>query len=93
MNNEIERENPTASRQFIDWIRLDLMSQNCPYIYDLFKHAIYFSLTILIIWFMIKLTENLFPNIPLAIKILVYISEIITIIHFAKEVLVNIGRR
>ncbi len=91
MNNETERANPTASRQFIDWIHLNLMSNNCPYIYDLIKHAIYFSLTILIIWFMIKLTEYLFPNIPLAIKILVYISEIIIIIHFAKEVLVNIA--
>ncbi len=93
MNNETERENPTASRQFIDWIHLNLMNNNYPYIYDLIKHGIYFSLTILIIWFMIKLTEYLFPNIPLAIKILVYISEIMIIILFAKEVLVNIGRR
>lgn len=93
MNNETERENPTTSRQLIDWIHLDLMSKNYPYIYNLIKHAFYFSLTIFIIWFMIKLTENLFPNIPLAIKILVYISEIIIIIHFSKEVLVNIDRR
>lgn len=85
MNNKTERRNPAASREFIDWIRQDLLNKNDPYIFNLIKHAICFSLTILIIWLMMKFTEHLFPNIPLAIKILIFISEIIIIFHFAKE--------
>ncbi len=56
-----------------------------PYTINLVKHAVHFSLTIFILWFMIKLIELLFPNIPLVVKILVYISETIIIVHFAKE--------
>jgi hypothetical protein len=62
-----------------------------PYTINLVKHAFHFSLTISILWFMIKLTELFFPNIPIEVKILVYISETIIIIHFAKENLYNIS--
>jgi predicted metallopeptidase len=85
MKKKIERGNPAASREFIDWIRQNILDKNPSYIFNLIKHAFYFSLTILIIWYMIKLTEHLFSNIPLAIKILIFISEIIIIFHFAKE--------
>lgn len=85
MNNKTEKGNPAASRKFIDWIRQDISNKNCSYMFNLIKHTIYFSLTIFIIWFMMELTEHLFPNIPLAIKILICISEIIIIFHFAKE--------
>lgn len=85
MNHKTKRGSRGASREFIDWIRQDFLSKNSPYMFNLIKHAIYFSLTILIIWFMMKLTEYLFPNIPLEIKILIWISEITIIFHFAKE--------
>lgn len=57
----------------------------CPYMINLVKHAVLFFLTILIIWFTIKFTEVLFPNIPFAVKILLDISEVASIIQFAKE--------
>ena len=84
MNNKAEKGNPTASREIIDWTR-HLSNEKFSYMFDLIKHAIYFSLTIVIIWLMLRFTEHLFQNIPLVIKILIYISEIIIIIHFAKE--------
>ena len=85
MNNKNERGNPAASRNLIYWIRQDFLNNFFSYLFNLIKHAIYFSLTICIIWFMMELTDYLFPNIPLAITILIYISEIIIIFHFAKE--------
>jgi hypothetical protein len=85
MNNKIERRNPAASREYMDLIRQDFLRKNSPYIPNLIKHSIYFSLTILSIWFMMKLIEFLFPNIPIVIKILISISEIIIIFHFIKE--------
>lgn len=34
---------------------------------------------------MIQLTDILFPNIPLAVKAMAYLSEIAIVVHFAKD--------
>ena len=52
---------------------------------DLSRHIIIFCLNILGLWIMIQLTDILFPNIPLAVKALAYLSEIAIIVHFAKD--------
>lgn len=80
MANKIE--NPEIIKTSIHH---DIWVKTCPYTINLVKHTILFFLTILIIWFTIKLTELLFPNLPFAVKILVYLSEVALIIHFAKE--------
>lgn len=66
-------------------IHHDIWIKTCPFTINLVKHTVLFFLTILIIWFTIKFTELLFPNFPFAVKILLYISEVALIIHFAKE--------
>lgn len=66
-------------------IRHDIWVKTCPYTINLVKHTVLFFLTILIIWFTIKFTELLFSNLPFAVKILLYISEVALIIHFTSE--------
>lgn len=80
MANKIENQEISKTS-----IRHDIWVKTCPYTINLVKHTIFFFLTILIIWFTIKLTELLFPNLPFAVKILVFISEVALIIHFARE--------
>lgn len=63
----------------------DIWIKTCSYTINLVKHALLFLLTISIIWCTIKFTELLFPNLPFAVKILLYISEAVFVIHFAKE--------
>ncbi len=62
-----------------------ILVKTCLYTINLVKHTVFFFLTILIVWFTIKFTELLFPNLPFVVKILLYISEVALIIHFAKE--------
>ncbi len=77
-----KKENPVIPNTSI---HRDIWVKTCPYTIDLFKHTIHLFLTILIIWLTIKLTEFLFPNLPFAIIILIYLSEVALIIHFARE--------
>lgn len=63
----------------------DILVKTCPYTINLVKHTVLFFMTILIIWFTIKFTEILFPNFPFAVKILLYISEVALLFHFARE--------
>jgi len=85
MNNEMKNSVLSKTYIFIEWIHHDIWNKTYPYAINLVKHAILFSITILILKFMIELTGLLFPNIPFIVKILIYISELIIIIHFAKE--------
>jgi hypothetical protein len=52
---------------------------------DISRHIIIFCLNIVGLWVMIHLTDFLFPDIPLAVKALAYLSEIGIIVHFAKD--------
>lgn len=70
---------------FIEKIYHDIFDETYPFAINLVKHTIQFSLAILLLWFMIKLAEFVYPNIPFAVIILVYVSEIIIIVHFVKE--------
>jgi hypothetical protein len=63
----------------------EILVKTCPYMINLVKHTVFFFLTILIIWFTIKFTELLFPSLPFVVKILLLISEVALIIHFARE--------
>lgn len=49
------------------------------------RHIIIFCLNIIGLWIMIQLTNILFPDIPLAVKALAYLSEIGILVHFAKD--------
>lgn len=55
-----------------------------PVIY-LSRHIIVFCLNIIGLWIMIQLTDILFPDIPIAVKALAYLSEIGIVVHFAKD--------
>jgi len=66
-------------------IHHDIWVKTGPYTINLVKHTVLFFLTLLIIWFTIKFTELLFPNLPFAVKMLLFISEVALIIHFARE--------
>jgi len=63
----------------------DIWVKTCPYTINLGIHTILFFLTIFIIWIISKFTELLFPNLPFAVRILLYISEVALIIHFTME--------
>lgn len=63
----------------------DVWDKIRPSVVNLFKHAILFCFNISVLWVMIQLTDLLFPNIPLAVKIIAYTSETAMIFHFAKE--------
>ena len=52
---------------------------------DISRHIIVFCLNIIGLWIMIQLTDILFPDIPLAVKALAYLSEIGILVHFAKD--------
>ena len=81
------KENLVISKTsiLIEKIHHDIFDETYLFAIDLVKHTIQFSLAISLLWFMIKLTELIFPNIPFAVEILVYISEIIIIVHFVKK--------
>lgn len=66
-------------------IHHDIWDQTRPSVVNLYKHAILFCLTISVLWIMIQLTDLLFPNMPMAVKIIAYISETALIFHFAKD--------
>lgn len=66
-------------------IHRDIWKETRRPIIDLSCHIILFCLNILGLWIMIQLTDILFPNIPLAVKALAYLSEICLVIHFAKD--------
>ncbi len=85
MTNKLETQVISKASMFVNRFHHEILYKTLPYAINLVKHAIYFFLTVVILWFMIRLTEFLFPNLPLAVKILVYTSEAIVIIHFAKE--------
>ena len=61
---------------------LEIWNEIGSYIIYLTEHVLLFSISILAIWIMIKITNAFFPNKPNSIKILAYISEITIIFHF-----------
>ncbi|VVB93881.1 Uncharacterised protein [uncultured archaeon] len=66
-------------------IHHDIWDKTRPFVVNLFKHTFLFCLTILVLWIMIQLPDILFPNKPLTVKALAYISETALIFHFAKD--------
>lgn len=54
-------------------------------IIDMSRHIIVFCLNIIGLWIMIQLTDILFPNLPLAVKALAYLSELGIVVHFARD--------
>ena len=54
-------------------------------IIEMSRHIIVFCLNIIGLWIMIQLTDILFPDIPIAVKMLAYLSEIGMVVHFAKD--------
>ncbi len=54
-------------------------------IIDISRHIIVFCINLLALWIMTQLTDLLFPNIPLVVKALAYLSETALVIHFAKD--------
>lgn len=66
-------------------IHHDIWIKTCPYTINLVKHGVLFFVTISIVWFTIKFTELLFPNLPFTVNVLLYFSELAIIILFARE--------
>lgn len=66
-------------------IQYNIWIKTWPYTINLLRHTVLFFVTIFVIWFTIKFTELLFPNLPFAVRILLYISEVALIIHFTME--------
>lgn len=66
-------------------IHQDIWNKTRPSAIDLFKHVAIFCFTIISLWFMIQLTDILFPNMPLAVKIIAYFSELTLTVHFVKD--------
>ncbi len=66
-------------------IHHDIYNKVRPYTINLGKHFILLFLTIVTIWLTDELIDFLFQNTPTSVKILVFISDIVIIIHFARE--------